>query len=174
MDKRRKRREAAIRWMDRNTPPGYPWRSTLMATVWGGIFAFLWSLTFFTKYHNLYYNVLFEWLPGASGRRVFNENAVMPEFIEIADGKLTGFVILTVAMVGLVGLHYSYHYQGSKSIYTMKRLPKNTELWRRCITLPVVLALGSGAVAAGLRALFYVFYMTITPESAIPPGQWIW
>ena len=168
--RREKRREAAVRWMNFNTPPGYPWNSTLKAAAWGGVFALLWSLTYFVAYSDHY-----SWLfITHNGKRIFSEDSVMSNFADIVDGKLLGFVILMIAALGLIGLHYTYHYQGSKSIYVMKRLPKKRELWRRCITLPVILALISGTAAAVLRVIFYVFYMIVTPETALPPGQWIW
>ena len=70
--------------------------------------------------------------------------------------------------------HYNYHYQGSKSIYMMKRLPKKSELWRRCLVLPVTLALTSEAAAMILRLLFFAYYMIRTPVVFLAPGQGIW
>ena len=54
----------------------------------------------------------------------------------------------------------------------MKRLPRRSELWRRCIVLPVAVMAASMAVAAVLTLGYYAFYMAVTPSSCLTPGQW--
>lgn len=158
-------------WLDRNTPPGIEWKMTLNYVGWVAIFGTLWSLSFFVTYNN-HYNQLFEtW---RNGTRVLREGTVMTDFVDLIDGKLLLFHIITVAMILLIGYHYNYYHQGSKSIYLMKRLPKRSELWRRCLVLPVTLALTSEAAATILRLLFFAYYMARTPEACLAPGQWIW
>lgn len=164
-------KENIKRWLDRNTPCGFPWDKTLTTTGWAAIFGILWSMTFFVTYKS-HYNRLFEtW---RNGTRVFREGAIMTDFADIVDGKLMLFHLITVVMVLMIGYHYNYHYQGSKSIYLMKRLSRRSELWRRCLVLPVTLALTSEAAAMILRILFFAYYMIRTPEVCLAPGQGIW
>ena len=157
--------------MDRNTPLGFPWDGTIKLTVWALLFSFLWSLSFFVAYDNRY-----DWLfhNYGNGQRILKEGVTMMPFSEIIDGRMTGFWVVVLVMVALAVSHYSYHQQGSKSIYLMKRLPKKSELWRRCLALPVVLATGSIMIAMVLRVIYFAFYMMKTPDQCLEPGQWIW
>ena len=50
---------------------------------------------------------------------------------------LIPFALLAGWMVALALVHLLSHYQESRSIYLMRRLPDRGELWRRCLTLPL-------------------------------------
>ena len=171
MTKRNRWKEAAVRWLNRNTPFGYPWKGTLTMVGWSGIIAFLGSLTFFVAYSDAYERMRDVYI---RNEWVLREGATMVPFVELLGNRLMSFHVLSLAMIGLAAIHYSYHYQGSKSIYLMKRLPDRWDLWRRCFTLPVVLALASEAAAVVMRVFCFAIYMMITPEEALIPGQWIW
>ena len=158
-------------WLDRNTPCGFPWDRVLKSCSWTAIFGTLWSLTFFASYNNFYGRLFDSW---GNGTRILKDGAIMAEFTTIIDGKLIFFRLLVIAMVFLVGYQYNYHFQGSKSIYLMKRLPRRSELWRRCLVFPVTLALISEAFAIALRMIFFAYYMIRTPEVCLVPGQGIW
>ena len=162
-------REKLTGWLEYNTPPGFPWKNTLKGLAWAGSLSLLWSLSFFYTYL-VYYDQLFQTM--LSGKKILQEGAVMADFGFILKGKQNGFLIIALAMIGLAVYHYTYFYHGSKSIYLMKRLPRRSELWHRCIVLPVAVMVASMAVAAVLTLGYYAFYMAVTPPSCLTPGQW--
>jgi uncharacterized membrane protein YqhA len=87
-----------------------------------------------------------------------------------------GFLILALCMLALIVYHYAYHYQGSKSIYLMKRLPNRWEMHRRCITLPLLAALICLIAAIAFLLIYFGIYMVFTPKECLTLGQWqkIW
>lgn len=134
-----------------------------------GIFAAaVYSLGFFIKFE-MNRDRLFLW---DGVKRVLNTSAIMPDFADILGGSLNGFLVLALATVALAGYHYAYHFQGSKSIYLMKRLPNGWELPRRCLGLPL-LGIALGALSAGLLfVLYFAVYMVFTPSVCLTPHQW--
>lgn len=69
---------------------------------------------------------------------VLRPGAVMEDFAQLLDWMLLGFAVTAVCMAALAVWHYASHFQGSRSIYTMRRLPQRWELARRCLTLPLL------------------------------------
>lgn|GEM_PF-950111 len=128
---------------------------------------FLSSLIFFVRYFG-HYNNLFETV---GKDRVIIKGATMPHFAYIAPDCFSLFVSFSAAMVFLSIYHYYYHYMGSKSIYTMKRLPSAWDLWRRCLTFPFIAGVVSLIIAFILLMLYFAFYMLVTPDICIMPGQ---
>lgn len=117
---------------------------------------------------NAYYNarsMLYSWerlVPGA----------VMQPFYEILGNTLSIFGIAALCMLPLALWHYYYHYQDSRSIYLMRRLPKRGELWRRCLALPL-LGLTACALLAVLHLfLYFAVYQFCTPPQCLQPNQW--
>ena len=141
-------------------------------TIWAMICSAVYSLGFFFRYLN-YYGDLFEW---RDGEKILKAGAVMEDFTVILGGYLNGFAAVAVCMAGLAAYHYAYHYQGSRSIYTMRRLPSRAELWKRCLALPAAAIALSALAAFALMLLYYGVYMAATPEKCLTPGQWrkIW
>jgi hypothetical protein len=88
----------------------------------------------------------------------------MPTFAEMMSHRYVLFVIIIFCMAALAIRNYKYHFQGSKSIYLMKRLPDQRDLARRCLTLPVLGILASILFAAITTCLCYWVYMSSTPE----------
>lgn len=123
---------------------------------------------FFVRYldarDDLYHSTL--------GKRVLWEGAVMPDFAEILGDALSGFALLALVCLGAAAWHYLFHYQGSKSVYTMRRLPRRWELHRRCLTLPAVGLALCAALALAVLLLYYAVYLTATPAQCLTPGQW--
>ncbi len=96
----------------------------------------------------------------------------MPEFSAIVSRT---FMLFPVAMLGCLGISillYRYHFQGSKSIYLMKRLPDSHELWRRVFMVPVGSALLLGASAIVILVFYYWVYMTFSPAGSAIPVEW--
>ena len=108
--------------------------------------------------------------------RTLIPGAIMPDFTEILDRSLWGFLVAIIAALALIGVHYACHYQDSKSIYTMRRLPNRWELHRRCLTLPLLAAAVYLILAFVILLIFYAVYMNLTPDVCLTPGQWqkIW
>ncbi|NLW16480.1 MAG: hypothetical protein GX033_02315 [Firmicutes bacterium] len=153
-------------------PPGVDLEREL-AWFEGGIFvSLLYSLRFLIRYANEYQS-LFLW---NGSEKVLNTNAVMPDFVQILGGSLSGFLVLALCMAATAAYHYSYHFQGSKSIYLMKRLPNRWELPRRCLTLPVLGIITCLCIALLLLLIYYAVYMLFTPRACLAPQQWhkIW
>lgn len=112
---------------------------------------------------------LYEWV----GRtRVLRQGAVMPGYRTLLQGSFWGLGAVAACMAGLAGGFYASHYQGSRSIYTMRRLPKRWELWRRCLTVPAAAVLCCLLLALLLRFVYFGIYLLVTPEGCLPPGQW--
>lgn len=103
-----------------------------------------------------------------SGNRYLIENSVMPPFKELLDDSEKGFIVAIVCLAGLVVYHYFYHYQESKAIYLMKRLPRKSELHKRCLAAPILGSVVIVATAIFLYAVYYAIYLLVTPPQCLP------
>lgn len=104
--------------------------------------------------------------------RVLREGAVMKDYRDILDIAFAGFAVVAVAMLGFAALHYAYHRTGSRSIYTMRRLPQPMELHRRCLALPAAGIALCALLSFLLLCIYYLIYIAMTPEQCLAPGQW--
>ena len=158
--------------LESHVPLGVNLEQELRWFAYGAIASLLYSLGFLFRYVGEYQS-LFLW-DGIS--RVLNPSAVMPDYVQILGGSLNGFLVLALCMVALAIYHHAYHYQGSKSIYLMRRLPDRWDLPRRCITLPLLGILACLCVALLLVLIYYAIYMVFTPSACLAPQQWqkIW
>ena len=154
--------------LSRQVPPGLPLAHHGRLAAIGGAAAALYSGSFLFRYAAAY-NALYIW---SRGERKLVENAMMPSFIRLIDGAFLGFAVLAVCILAMVIYHYAYHYQGSKSIYLMRRLPSRWELHRRCWTLPVLELLGCLAGVLVLLLAYFAVYQCFTPTQCLMPGQW--
>ncbi len=101
------------------------------------------------------------------GNLVLREGAVMTSFEQLIRGCFSGFWVCGPLLIILTIWHYMYHYQGSKSIWLMRRLPKRTELHRRCLALPLLGAIACVLVALILYVIYYQIYMLCTPAECL-------
>ena len=90
------------------------------------------SLLFVIRYGNARSN-LWGYLNGKHQRI---PGRMMLEFGELMQGVFLPLAVIAFGFVVVAVLFYLYHYQGCRSIYTMRRLPNRWELWRRCLTMP--------------------------------------
>lgn len=156
-----------LRW-ERLAPPGIGVSKELQWTGVGMALSLVYSLRFLLVYASAY-EALYEWV-GAEKRLI--PGAMMPDFPDLLGNSLIGFLILALCMVPLAGYHYAYHVQGGKSIYLMRRLPRQSELHARCLAFPALTALACALAAAILLLIYYGLYMAATPDVCLAPGQW--
>ena len=151
---------------DRYVPMGIEGLDELRRLGWlmGG--GSVWSVLYFLGSYMEAYDSLF--LHRAGFRTMLREGAVMPGFFEILSGSEVMFLIACSLMPFWALYHYNYHYNGSKSIYLMRRLPDSWDLHRRCLTVPVVGLLGALAFQGILGCLYYLLYIFVTPRQCLP------
>ncbi len=161
-------------FLSRHTPPGADLHPQWRVLSMGGVVSWLYSLGFIFRFADAW-SQLYSY-DRVSGKRVLQEGVIMPDFIQLLDNALLGFGLLAIVMIGFCIFYYTYHRQGSRSIYLMRRLPDRWELHRRCLSLPLLTATLCIAAAALLLLLYYGIYCLATPESCLRPGQWqmIW
>lgn len=155
--------------LTRYAPPGIKleWEKQFFVSGW--IMSALYSCGFLIRYFELRSDL---YVYRSAGVRELDPARVMPDFYEILDGCLRFYIIFAVCMLLLIVYHYAFHYMGSKSIYTMRRLPNKWELHRRCLTLPIASALILLIPAAVTLLLWFAIYMLCTPEQCLMPYQW--
>lgn len=104
------------------------------------------------------------------------EFAGVPDFVDVLGSSLIFFPLFALGSLFFIVYHYSYHFRGSKSIYLMRRLPDRWELHRRCLTLPIAMAVFFLLLGFIMLLLFFWAYFAAVPAQYIQPDQWakIW
>lgn len=156
-----------IEW-EHYVPPGINHMRELKWIRAGLLASGIYSLGFVISYIESY-RALFWDLDKEKG---IIKGAMMPDFVDLLGYHLFGFAMLALCMLAVILAHYLYHFQGSKSIYLMKRLPNRFEFWRRCLTLPVATAMISVLIALILLLLYFGIYLLVTPDLCLTPNQW--
>ena len=152
-------------------PVGYDARYEITYFFIGMALSVLWGSLYFQRlYNDWYYLWEMKWVNGELVRTKVLEDAVMRSFEELffRPNSLAGFFIVGCIMLGLMAGHYVYHYQISKSIYVMKRLPDKWEFYRRCFALPLlglILSLLAAGVFYGISE--FVYYYVTPPECIV-------
>lgn len=118
-------------------------------------------LRFFDSYNRLYTH--------RNGKRVLLEGRMMEHFYDLTHGVFYGFFVVMFVSLCFIILRYSFHWQGTKSIYTMKRLPKKSELSKRCVILPLVLVFILILFILLLAAFYLAVYFIFTPKQCLYP-----
>ena len=148
--------------LDRFAPPGMTTRGIRFWTVGTIIVSTLFSTMFLTAY--------FEEL---------NELKQMMEYPVYSGASMTDFESLVVSPMALfriapmvplifILMNYEYFYQGSKSVYIMKRLRNPFEMHIRCLVLPVLGALMVAAAGCAVYGFYWIVYRYCTPEILLP------
>jgi len=132
--------------------------ATMLGVGMGG------SLIFPIKYFSAR-SSLFGYVNGKYQR--ITHNRMLP-FEELLRGTFTIMAFAALGFIITAVMFYLYHYQGCRSIYTMKRLPDQQELWRRCLMLPVVFLLLSAICTVILIGLYWLLWRFATPADAFP------
>ena len=167
----RRRLEFAL---GRRAPMGYDCVREFRAFLAGLAVSFLYSLRYVIHLFNSR-SWLFQY-SAATGQRMLRQGAVMEDFAVLVDGCMTLFPALALCMALTAVWRYAWHWRGSRSIYTMRRLPDRWELHRRCLAVPVCTVLISLALGFAVFMIYYGIYFLATPGQCLAPGQWerIW
>lgn len=151
-------------------PPGYAYDTELKIGMYLWLIGIAYSLRFFADYRKAYQS-LFVWrqMTGALyAEYVLREDAKITPFLELFTQGMLFFVPLVLVLLAIIGVHYMYYRQGSKSIYLMRRLPDKKLLHRTCLAAPllgIVLILATIGVLAGI---YYCVYILVTPQICLP------
>ena len=148
-------------------PPGMNIEGEKLFFGLGMVVSFLYSTVFLGRYVQEL-SRLYAYSEGTLVIGIFIEN-----FWELLGNALVGFEVMAISMLAFAILHYSYFWQGSKSIYLMKRLPDGKELYKRVFAMPLigfVICVGAGVLLLGI---YYGVYIIVTPKVWIAPEQWL-
>lgn len=162
--KKQKQRCSCKDWV----PLGIRWQSERSILASCLAVSTLISLSFPTRFSQQYESLFII----TDTSRILRQGAQMEDFAVLMRGALLGFLATALLMVFLAAYHYRWHFQGSKSIYLMRRLPSKYELARRCLAVPVLGVLLAALSAFLLVCLYYAIYISITPQQCLVPGQW--
>jgi len=151
--------------LKRFLPPGYDPKPELNTLLWTALGALCFSFGFFFR---LFDGVreLYD-VDTRNGRHLI-PGAEMPPYDQVFGSAASGFAVVIVLAVVIAFMHYSYHHQGSRSIYLMKRLPKRSVLHFRCLALPVAITVAAVLTAALLYLLYYGMYLITVPAECLP------
>jgi hypothetical protein len=157
-----------MNWMNRTKlfPAGTNVKLELILIIGGYLVATGLSCTFFTNLgaHLQNYKTSFSYI--TSGTYQF------PSCARMLNGVMLGYLVVIVAMLALMGIHYLSHYRDSHSIYLMRRLPQRGELAYRCTIVPLLMILLCVLSAAILTVLYYQYYMSHVPAAMRDANQW--
>ncbi len=146
-------------------PPGIDGKTELKWIAAGLIPAVLISMDFLLEYLSARSDLYYRSYP--DGELILREGAFMTPFEILIADKFAGFQVGLLLLMILAVWHYIYHYQGSRSMWLMRRLPRRTELHKRCLMLPVLAAAGIVLIAAVLCGIYYQVYVLCTPVQCL-------
>lgn len=150
--------------LEKYAPLGIGVEKQVTAYIIGVIVATLHSMLFIIRYLEARGELYVKRFDGMT----LIEGAIIYDF-----GALTATVFWTFYIVGIVSLltpifFYFYHYDGSKMMYLMKRLPDKRELYRRVFTLPIAGAILLAVWMVILKMLYFTIYVICTPSQCLP------
>lgn len=153
-----------MKWLENYTPLGIDVGKQVGWWLAGVVAATLHSMLFLIRYFDRRADLYIL----KAGKRVLIDGAVMTDFGTLTEGVFLTFYLVSIVTLLVIIYHYFYHYQGSKMMYLMKRLPDKWELHRRCITLPVVGAVLMMVWMLVVHMLYYTIYILCTPSQCLP------
>lgn len=136
-------------------PVGRDLRSDFHLYVIGLGIAFLFSCTYFV---NLFGNLQ----AIATGT-----TSTMSEFSTLLGWSLHLFPLLAIFSLSFVFFYFQMHCGSAKTLYLMRRLPDRWSLYRRCLTLPILFATLTLAIAGTLLLIYYIIYCGVTPGRSL-------
>ena len=138
-------------------PPGHSFR--VQGTTWllGVVFSVVYSFRFLDEYQIQQRKL-------NPGNTMGDPGVFMKPFWEMLGSSLNAFYVVALLMLLFVFWNLHSFYEGSKSIYLMKRIPKK-ELYRRIFTLPLATALAALGLAGIMMLIYWGVYCGMAPEN---------
>ena len=168
--KKSKQRENIKKFIERHLPIGYRAEKERTAFLTSLICPVIFSLTFLVNYSREKEN-LYRYIAGGF-RKELIPGAVMENFADVLGYSMTAFpAFALICLLSQLFSHYAYHKNGSNAFYTMRRLPDNHELRRRCVRLPLIEAGVILLTMAVMLGLYYIIYISATPDQSNRPQQ---
>lgn len=149
------------RW-DRLVPPGMNGRREAGQLAAGLAAALVWSAAAFLVPFLRDYE------------RLMWARAAFDPFDRLLRNALVPFALIAGWMLAMALVHILSHYQESRSIYLMRRLPDRWELWRRCLALPLAGLAMALVLTLGLSLLYFWLYETCALIDLERQGRWYW
>ena len=153
-----------MKWLEKYAPLGIGVGTHVGFYLFGMVIATLHSLLFLLAYGNAV-NDLYDY---RAGKKVLREGAIIVDFNTLTEDVFTTGISLCIVTLLVVIYFYLYHYQGSKMMYLMRRLPDKNEIVRRCWSLPIAGSVIMAAWMLILRMIFYAIYILCTPSQCLP------
>lgn len=143
--------------LEKYMPPGHSFR--VQGTTWllGVVFSLVYSFRFFDEYQIQHKKVL-------ATNTVGDPGVFMKSFWEVLGSSLNAFYVVAFLMLLFVFWNLYSFYDGSKSIYLMKRISKK-ELYRRIFTLPLVTAVAAMGLAGIMMLIYWGIYCGMAPKN---------
>ena len=97
----------------------------------------------------------------------------MTDFVSVLGTNLQLYQWMAVVLLVIqVWSHYRYFKQGARADYTLRRLPQRHARFRYCWSLPLLEAAVSLQLMVVMLLIFFGYYMYLTPDACLAPGQW--
>ena len=160
--------------IQRLLPPNVPSENCLSGMIAISILSAVISIDlFFSSLHEKL-NELYIFSP--NGVRHFSPEVLyhhrkMAPFGEVLGSSLVPMLVLALIALLSAILLYASFYQGSRSIYLMRRLSDKSELRRRVWTVPLLWAGAALLLTVALFWIFYGSYMLKTPSEVLENHQ---
>lgn len=163
-----------VEFLNRFTPPGMDARRHRNAFITAVVISTVYCLfDFLSRFSGALNSLYIDWY---DGRRELDELAQMTDFKVVLGPCLKLYFISAAAMLCFAVFSFLYLRQGSKSYYTLKRLPQSHEILKRTCVLPLLSAIILIVLAFIMLLLLFAVYMIFTPKPCLTAGQWemIW
>ena len=158
-------------WLASLLPPGYN-RSEEKRKFYGTIVVVLfYSIRNFSVDYRDAYRLLCD--PEIIDRQVLLPGAIMEDFVRVLGTNLQMYQWMALALLAVqLWSRYRYFKQGARADYTLRRLPQRHARFRYCWSLPLLEAAVSLLLMVVMLLIFYGYYMYLTPDACLAPGQW--
>ena len=158
-------------WLASLLPPGYN-RSEEKRTFYGTIMVVLfYSIRNFSVNYRDAYRLLCD--PEILDRQVLLPGAIMEDFVRVLGTNLQMYQWMAAALLAVqLWSRYRYFKQGAREDYTLRRLPQRHARFRYCWSLPLLEAAVILLLMVVMLLIFYGYYMYLTPDACLAPGQW--
>ena len=158
----------------RLSPPGMNVKAEKAITMIGLILSVLWGTLYFFTNYTYARDALFT---VRNGKRMLLQGAEISDFALAVDpGMVIGFYVTILIIAGFTVFRLAYFYQGSKSIYLMRRLPQKGETAKRVLALPALWIAGTALIMLLFTGLMAAVYLLATPKGCLPaqPFKDVW